>query len=296
MSQAIEDTNRRLLRARDAMDLTYGRPLDIATLAARRLRVRGALHPRVSRRPSARRRIATCSAGASNERSILLRCTDRSVTDICLDVGFTSLGTFSKTFHAIVGEITDASTGSEARRRRSNVFRDGLDETEQFWRRRPTDRTDSVRTAVTAFRQGNPSHMLSSLRISQIYVLDQDQAVDFYVGKLGLEINTDQDLGFMRFLTVSVPGDPERQIMLEKPGPPAMDPATADEVRSLLTKGRTGGHLFFTTADARKTYDELRAKDVEFTQEPTEQPYGIDFGLRDPFGNHIRVAQMASQQ
>jgi len=135
--------------------------------------------------------------------------------------------------------------------------------------------------------------MLSSLRISQIYVLDQDQAVDFYVGTLGLEINTDQDLGFMRFLTVSIPGDPDRQIMLEKPGPPAMDPATADEVRALLTKGRTGGHLFFTTDDAHKAYDELRAKGVEFTQEPTEQPYGIDFGLRDPFGNHIRVAQMA---
>ncbi len=135
--------------------------------------------------------------------------------------------------------------------------------------------------------------MLNSLRISQIYVLDQDQAVDFYVGKLGLEINTDQDLGFMRFLTVSIPGDPDRQIMLEKPGPPAMDPATADEVRLLLTKGRTGGHLFFTTDDAHKAYDELRAKGVEFTQEPTEQPYGIDFGLRDPFGNHIRVAQLA---
>jgi len=135
--------------------------------------------------------------------------------------------------------------------------------------------------------------MLSSLRISQIYVLDQDEAVDFYVGKLGLEIKVDQDRGFMRFLTVNVPGDPDRQIMLEKPGPPAMDPATADEVRSLLTKGRTGGHLFFATMDTRTTYDELQAKGVEFTQEPTEQPYGIDFGLRDPFGNHIRVAQMA---
>ncbi len=134
--------------------------------------------------------------------------------------------------------------------------------------------------------------MLSSLRISQIYVLDQDQAVDFYVGTLGLEINTDQDLGFMRFLTVNVPGEPDHQILLEKPGPPAMDPATAEEVRALLTKGRTGGNLFFTTADARKAYNDLLAKGVEFTQEPTEQPYGIDFGLRDPFGNHIRVAQM----
>jgi len=134
--------------------------------------------------------------------------------------------------------------------------------------------------------------MLDSLRISQIYVLDQDQALDFYVGKLGLEILTDVDLGFMRFLTVTLPGDSGRQILLEKPGPPAMDPATADEVRALLTKGRAGGHLFFTTADCQASYEELRAKGVEFTQEPTEQPYGIDFGLRDPFGNHIRVAQM----
>ncbi len=136
--------------------------------------------------------------------------------------------------------------------------------------------------------------MLDSLRISQIYVLDQDKALDFYVGTLGLEVNTDQDLGFMRFLTVNVPGEPDRQILLEKPGAPLMDAAAADEVRDLLTKGRTGGHLFFTTKDCRATYDELRAKGVEFTQEPTEQPDGIDFGLRDPFGNHIRVAQLAA--
>ncbi|MFZ0168957.1 MAG: VOC family protein [Candidatus Dormiibacterota bacterium] len=134
--------------------------------------------------------------------------------------------------------------------------------------------------------------MLTSLRISQIYVLDQQQALDFYVGKLGLEVNTDSDLGFMRFLTVNVPGDPERQILLERPGPPMMDDATAEQVRDLLSKGRTGGHLFFVTPDAQDSYRELSAKGVEITQEPTEQPYGIDFGLRDPFGNHIRVAQL----
>ena len=134
--------------------------------------------------------------------------------------------------------------------------------------------------------------MLHELRISQIYVLDQDEALDFYVGKLGLEIHTDNDLGFMRFLTVNVPGDRNHQILLEKPGPPAMHPATTEQVRDLLTKGRTGGHLFFSCIDGRATYEELRAKGVEFTQELTEQPYGIDFGLRDPFGNHIRVAQL----
>ena len=133
--------------------------------------------------------------------------------------------------------------------------------------------------------------MFKSLAISSIYVLDQDKALDFYVGKLGLEVHTDQDLGFMRWLTVGVPGDQDRQILLETPGPPALDVKTAEQVRELVSKGATGGHLFFTTADCRKTYNELRAKGVEFTEEPTERPYGIDCGLRDPFGNHIRFSQ-----
>jgi catechol 2,3-dioxygenase-like lactoylglutathione lyase family enzyme len=132
--------------------------------------------------------------------------------------------------------------------------------------------------------------MLKKLTISQIYVLDQDKALDFYVGTLGLEVKTDADLGFMRWLTVGVPGD-DREILLEKPGAPMMDEASAAQVRDLLTKGRAGGHLFFTTDDCRKTYAELKAKGVEFYDEPTERPYGIDAGLRDPFGNHIRFSQ-----
>ncbi|MEH1017542.1 VOC family protein [Micromonospora sp. CPCC 206060] len=127
---------------------------------------------------------------------------------------------------------------------------------------------------------------------SQIYVLDQDEALDFYVGKLGMEVNTDQDLGFMRWLTVNVPGDPEREILLEKPGPPAMDPATAEQVREMLTKGALGGTLFLTTDDAHKTYEDLVAKGVDITDEPVDRPYGIDFGIRDPFGNRLRIGQM----
>jgi catechol 2,3-dioxygenase-like lactoylglutathione lyase family enzyme len=133
--------------------------------------------------------------------------------------------------------------------------------------------------------------MLTSLTHSQIWVLDQDEALDFYVGKLGLEVNTDADLGFMRWLTVSVPGDPGREILLEKPGPPALDGQTAEQVRELVTKGATGGWIGFTTSDVRKTYEELKAKGVEFTQEPVEQSYGVDVGLRDPFGNAIRILQ-----
>ena len=137
--------------------------------------------------------------------------------------------------------------------------------------------------------------MLKSIALSQIFVLDQDQALEFYVGKLGLEVNTDQDLGFMRWLTVNVPGEPDRAILLERPGPPAMDEATAEHVRELVTKGAGGGWIGFNTDDCRKTYEELLAQGIEFTQEPTEQPYGIDCGLRDPFGNAIRILQPATQ-
>ncbi|MCU1358218.1 MAG: hypothetical protein JWM89_3636 [Acidimicrobiales bacterium] len=133
--------------------------------------------------------------------------------------------------------------------------------------------------------------MFNALTQSQIYVLDQDEALDFYVGKLGLEVKTDADLGFMRWLTVSVPGQPDREILLEKPGPPALDEGTAEQVRDLLTKGAMGGWLAFATDDCQKTFEDLKAKGVEFTQEPTVQPYGIDCGMRDPFGNNIRFGQ-----
>lgn len=135
--------------------------------------------------------------------------------------------------------------------------------------------------------------MLKAITISHVFVLDQDEALDFYVGKLGLEVANDQDLGFMRWLTVRVPGDPGREILLEKPGPPAMDEATADQVRSLVTKGATGFTVGFTTDDCRKTHEALVARGVEVTDGPTEQSYGIDFGLRDPFGNNIRIVQPA---
>ena len=134
--------------------------------------------------------------------------------------------------------------------------------------------------------------MFNAITQSQIFVLDQDEALEFYVGKLGLALNTDADLGFMRWLTVNVPGQPDRQILLEKPGPPAMDEATAEQVRELVTKGAMGGWLILTTDDAQTTYATLRDRGVELTEEPTQRPYGIDFGLRDPFGNAIRIGQL----
>jgi catechol 2,3-dioxygenase-like lactoylglutathione lyase family enzyme len=132
--------------------------------------------------------------------------------------------------------------------------------------------------------------MFNAVNISSIFVLDQDEALDFYVGKLGLEVSADHDLGFMRWLTVRVPGD-TRDILLEKPGMPAFDESTTAQLRELVSKGAMGFTVGFTTDDCRKTYDELKAKGVEFTSEPTEHFYGIDCGLRDVFGNNIRFVQ-----
>ena len=134
--------------------------------------------------------------------------------------------------------------------------------------------------------------MLNALTISSVYVLDQDQALDFYVGKLGFEVHTDMQFGPMRWLTVNPPGRPDRAVLLEKPGPPSMSEETAVQVRDLLTKGAVAGSLFFQTDDAHKTHAELKERGVELPEEPTVQPYGIDFGFRDPFGNSLRVAQM----
>lgn len=135
--------------------------------------------------------------------------------------------------------------------------------------------------------------MFNAITHSAIFVLDQDEALDFYVGKLGLEVVADVDMGFMRWLTVCVPGQPEREILLEVPGAPAHDDVTAAQVRDLVTKGATGMGFILTTDDCRRTHAELKAKGVEFTDEPVDRFYGIDCGLRDPFGNNLRITQPA---
>ncbi len=136
--------------------------------------------------------------------------------------------------------------------------------------------------------------MLNAITHTPIFVLDQDEALDFYVGTLGLEVATDADLGFMRWLTVIVPGEPGRELLLAKPGPPAHDDATAEQVRELVTKG-AGPWVIFTTPDCQQAYEELLAKGVEFTEEPVERFYGTDCALRDPFGNSIRITQPATE-
>ena len=132
--------------------------------------------------------------------------------------------------------------------------------------------------------------MITMLNVASIYVLDKDEALDFYVNKLGLEKGNDVRQGDYRWLTIRVPGG-ETEVSLEQPGAPLHDEATAEQLRGLITKGALGG-LVFITDDARGLYETLKERGVtDFTQEPTDHFYGTDMGIRDPFGNPIRILQ-----
>jgi catechol 2,3-dioxygenase-like lactoylglutathione lyase family enzyme len=134
--------------------------------------------------------------------------------------------------------------------------------------------------------------MIERLNVASIYVLDKDEALDFYTNKLGLEKGNDVKQGTYRWLTVRVPGvEGGTEISLEQPGAPLHDDATAAQIRELITKGAMSG-LVFVVDDVRELYDKLRERGVtDFTQEPTDHFYGTDMGLRDPFGNAIRILQ-----
>jgi catechol 2,3-dioxygenase-like lactoylglutathione lyase family enzyme len=133
--------------------------------------------------------------------------------------------------------------------------------------------------------------MITNLNVATIYVLDKDEALDFYVNKLGLEVGSDVKQGNYRWLTVRVPGEHGTEISLEQPGAPLHDDATAARLRELITKGALSG-LVFNTDDAQGLYETLKARGVtDFTQEPTDHFYGTDMGIRDPFGNPIRILQ-----
>ena len=133
--------------------------------------------------------------------------------------------------------------------------------------------------------------MITKLNVTSIYVLDKDEALEFYVGKLGLEKGNDVQQGPYRWLTVRVPGTPETEISLEQPGAPLHDDATAEQIRELIAKGALSG-LVFHTDDIDGLYETLQERGVEdFTQEPIDHFYGKDMGLRDPFGNAIRILQ-----
>ncbi len=137
--------------------------------------------------------------------------------------------------------------------------------------------------------------MLKSLTNVQVWVHDQDEALAFYTEKLGMELREDvtvPEMGNFRWLSVGVPGQDVSIALLTIPGPPVFEEETRKKITDLMATGASGG-LFFATDDIDGTYEELKQRGVEFQQEPTKQPYGVDAGFRDPSGNSMRVAQLS---
>ena len=136
--------------------------------------------------------------------------------------------------------------------------------------------------------------MLKQLTHVNVWVHDQDEALAFYTEKLGLELRADvtvPEMGNFRWLTVGVPGQEDVALtLMAVPGPPVFDEETQRTLQELVAKG-AGGGLFFNTDDIEGTYEELKKRGVEFSQEPTKQPYGVDAGFRDTSGNSIRMMQ-----
>jgi catechol 2,3-dioxygenase-like lactoylglutathione lyase family enzyme len=129
---------------------------------------------------------------------------------------------------------------------------------------------------------------------AQVWVHDQDEALAFYTEKLGMELRQDvtvPELGNFRWLTVGVPGQEVEVVLMAIPGPPVIDEQTAGEIAALTAKG-FAGTVFLATDDCQKSYEELSARGVEFTEVPEQRPYGIDAGFRDPSGNSFRLTQV----
>jgi predicted enzyme related to lactoylglutathione lyase len=134
---------------------------------------------------------------------------------------------------------------------------------------------------------------------SQMWVHDQDEALAFYTEKLGWEVRADvtmPEMGNFRWLAVGPAGQPDFSVVLMAvPGQPVLDDETRKQVLDLSAKG-FAGTLFLTTEDCRASYEELKARGVEFSEEPEERPYGIDAGFHDPSGNSFRLTQVTAPE
>ena len=130
---------------------------------------------------------------------------------------------------------------------------------------------------------------------AQLWCRDQDEALEFYTQKVGMEVKSDvtlPEMGNFRWLVVGPPGQEEPGIALMAiPGPPVFERETVELINAVLDKG-VAGSVFLTTDDCQASYEELRGRGVEFVEAPEQRPYGIDAGFRDPSGNHLRITQV----
>ena len=135
--------------------------------------------------------------------------------------------------------------------------------------------------------------MTQGVQVAGLYVRDQDEAIAFYVEKLGFRVHTDVKNGDYRWLTIQHPDQPSFQLGLFKPGPPMLDAATAQTLNAIVAKGAMPP-LVLVVNDCRAAYEQMRERGVEFTQEPVERYGTVDAGFRDPSGNGWKMLQERS--
>jgi AraC-like DNA-binding protein/catechol 2,3-dioxygenase-like lactoylglutathione lyase family enzyme len=284
---AYAPTSRHLLRAKDLADARYFEPLGVSDMA-RAAGLSRAHFSREFRRAFGDPPHTYLLTRRLERAAALLRNTDRSVTDICLSVGLRSLASFTTSFTRAYGMSPTA-------------YRAGLVRAARI--RSPAiqhisiNRIELPRLASRGDKINHSKARLTMIKLSttQLWVHDQDEALDFWTNKVGMELRTDvtlPEMGNFRWLTVGPADQPDIAIVLMAiPGPPVMDEATAGQVRDLMSKG-FAGTVFLTTDDVQSAHEELTGRGVEFTEEPQERPYGIDAGFRDPSGNSIRITQV----
>ncbi|MFY9935057.1 MAG: VOC family protein [Streptosporangiaceae bacterium] len=133
--------------------------------------------------------------------------------------------------------------------------------------------------------------MINGISIVSVWVLDQDEARDFYVNKLGFTVTNDirMENGF-RWLTVRPPGSDAQELVLMDPMNSMLDEETGQQVRALVAKGALSPGVMATT-DCKADFDVLARRGVEFTQEPADRPYGVEAIMRDDSGNWYSFTQ-----
>ena len=297
MVMAFVPPARHLLRARDLADARYVEPLDVDDLA-RAAGLSRAHFSREFRRTFGESPHAYLLTRRLERAASLLRATDRSVAEICFDVGLKSVGSFTTSFTRTYGVSPTAYRAAfppavalrarpglrAARVRASATPHVSRRQRSSAWLAWPSTRSTS-----------KGENQMIKIANAQLWVHDQDEALAFYTDKVGLEVRTDvtvPELGNFRWLTVAPPGQEDVAIVLMAiPGEPVMDSETAEQVRTLMGKG-FAGTIFLATDDCHASYEELKGRGVEFTEEPEDRPYGIDSAFRDPSGNYVRVTQV----
>ncbi len=272
-----------LRQVRDRIDREYAQPLDVEALARGGVNMSAGHLSRKFRQTYGESPYSYLMTRRIERAMTLLRRGDLSVTEVCFEVGCSSLGTFSTRFTELVGGSADGVPRTVRRRHRRHPPRVSGQEHHE---------TDQESRSAAGVRMPSLTSMNITIQYTFLPHTDGEAALAFYRDLLGFEVRKDVGYEGMRWLTVGPPNQPGTSIVLH---PPAADPGITDAERQtileLIAKGSYGA-LTLATEDLDGLFEKLQANGVDIIQEPMDQPYGVrDAAVRDPAGNLIRIDQ-----